>query len=406
MTEKESKMFFHQVNEAQPDPIFGLAAALAADTRPQKVNLMVGIYKDEHLRAEWFSSIRMAKEQSGGQELPADYLPIDGLSELIGRLGPVVFGEAAWAENQGRIYGAHTAGGTGALRAGVELLAQEVGKTIYIPHYTWPNHRAIAERIGCRVETYPYYNHEKWGFDFDAMAACLEKLSPKTVVVLHACCHNPTGCDPNVQEWKELSLLMKEKKLLPFFDFAYQGLGDGVEKDAEAVRLFLREGHEMLIAYSCSKNFSMYCHRVGALFAVTENAAVKHRVGSQLKKIIRALYSNPPAYGAWIVNEVLKQDDLRKQWLKDLEGVRHRLTQMRESLVKRLIAQAKERDFRYVQEHKGMFSFLDLDKSQVQKLIETYAIYVLDSGRINVAGLTSENIDAVVKGVLAVCEEQ
>lgn len=394
-------MFFHNVSEAQPDAVFGLLGALAADMRPQKVDLMVGIYKNEHLQPELLASVKKAKEQI--QDLMADYLPMDGLQEMIELLGPLAFGEEAWKEAHGRIYGAQTVGGTGALRVGMEFLAQEVTKMVYIPNQTWPNHRAIIERAGCRAETYPYYNRAKKGFDFDAMAAFLEKLPEKSVVVLHACCHNPTGCDPKPQEWKEISLIMREKKLLPFFDFAYQGLGEGLEKDAEAVRIFFQDRHEMLIAYSCSKNFSMYCQRVGALFIVDENAAVKHRVGSQVKRIIRTLYSNPPAHGARIVAEVLKKDDLKRLWHKDLEAVRHRLHSMRASLIERLVAKAKHANFDYLRGHKGMFSFMDLDKSQVQKLIDQCAVYLLDNGRISIPGLNAKNVDYVANSIVSVC---
>lgn len=392
-------MFFHNVNEAQPDAVFGLLGTFAADVRAQKVDLMVGIYKNEHLKAELLPSVRRAKEQIMGQDLLADYLPMDGLRELVELLGPLVFGEGAWREAHGRIYGAHTVGGTGALRAGAEFLAQEVTKSIYVSNQTWPNHHAVFERAGCRVEQYPYYSREKRGFDFDAMAEVLEKLPPKTAVLLHACCHNPTGCDPTVQEWKEISLIMKEKKLLPFFDFAYQGLAEGLDEDAEAVRIFMRDGHEMLIAYSCAKNFSMYCQRVGALFVVDENAAVKLRVGSQVKRIVRALYSNPPAHGARVVVEVLKQEDLRRVWHKDLEAMRHRLKSMRMALVQRL---SRGGNFDYLSGCKGMFSFMDLSQGQVQKLIDEFAVYLLANGRISIPGLNAKNIDYVVNSILSV----
>ncbi len=398
-------MFFHEVNEGQPDAIFGLLGAFTADVRPRKVNLLVGIYKDENLKSELLPSVRKAKDQIIAQDLLADFLPIDGLAEYLELLGPLIFGDAVWKESHGRIYAAHTVGGTSALRIGAEFLAQEVMKTIYIPNQTWPNHRSIFERAGCKVESYPYYSREKRGFDFEAMVQALKKLPEKTAVVLHASCHNPSGCDPSDSEWKEISRTMREKKLLPFFDFAYQGLGDVPEKDASSVRIFMEDGHEMLIAYSCSKNFSMYCQRVGALYIVDENAAVKLRVGSQVKRIIRALYSNPPAHGARIVARILQDADLKRQWIKDLEAMRHRLTLARESLVQRLMAKAKTIDFSYLRHHKGMFSFIDMDKGQVQKMIDQYAIYILDNGRINVAGLTSKNIDYVVDGLISVCEK-
>lgn len=399
-------MFFDQVEEAPPDPIFGLLGAFNADVRKEKINLMVGIYKDDQLRSELLSSVRKAKELIMSQDLMADYLPIDGFGEMVELLGPVVFGEVLWKEEHGRIYSAHTAGGTAALRVAGEFIAQQVAQTVYIPNHTWPNHRSVLERAGCKVESYPYYSREKKNFDLDAMLEFLSQLPEKTAILLHACCHNPTGCDPTAEEWKEISRVMKEKKLFPLFDFAYQGLGDGIERDAEAVQMFLRDGHEMMIAYSCAKNFSMYCQRVGALFIVGENAAVKSRVGSQAKRIIRALYSNPPAHGARIVAEVLKNPELKKLWQKDLEGIRHRLNLMRESLIQRLIAKAKQMNFEYLRNHKGMFSFIDMDKTQAHKMIEKFAVYMTDNGRISVAGLTTKNIDYVVNCIIAVCAER
>jgi aspartate/tyrosine/aromatic aminotransferase len=397
-------MFFHDVSEAPPDPIFGLLGTFNADVRKEKINLMVGIYKDDHLKAELLSSSRKAKDDILTQDLMADYLPIDGLTEMVELLGSLVFGPA-WKEAHGRIYGAHTTGGTGALRVGAEFLAQEVSKVVYVPNHTWPNHRSVFERAGCKVENYPYYSREKKGFDFEAMSAFLSTMPEKSVVLLHACCHNPTGCDPTTEEWKKLSKLIKERSLFPFFDFAYQGLGSGVEKDAESIRIFLQDGHEMAIAYSCSKSFSMYSQRVGALYIVDENPAGKVRIGSQVRRIIRAIYSNPPAHGARIVAEVLKQPDLRQLWEKDLEGIRRRLNLMRETLLQRLISKAKHMNFDYLRGHKGMFSFVDLNKHQVQKMIDKFAIYMTDNGRISVAGLTAKNIDYVVNSLISVCVE-
>ncbi len=396
-------MFFHNVLEAEPDPIFGLLGAFTADVRKEKINLMVGIYKDPLLRASLLSSAAKAKSRIMEQDLMADYLPIDGLKEMVELLGPVVFGKEAWDEAHGRIYAAHTTGGTGALRVGAEFLAREVSNRFYVSNHTWPNHRSILERAGCVIENYPYYSREKKGFDFEAMVDFLASLPEKSVILLHACCHNPTGSDPTLEEWRKISKLMKEKRLLPFFDFAYQGLGDGIEQDAAAIRIFFNDGHEMAIAYSCSKNFSMYCQRVGALFIVDQNSAVKARVGSQVKKMIRALYSNPPAHGARIVAEVLKQDDLRHMWQKDLEAVRHRINLMRETLFQRLASQARGIDFEYLRGHKGMFSFIDLNKTQVQRLIDEFAIYMTDNGRISVAGLSAKNIDYVVHSLVSVC---
>lgn len=398
-------MFFEEVEEARPDPIFGLNGAFVADPRDKKVNLLVGIYKDEQLRSEIFHSAKRAKEQIFSQDLSANYLPMDGLKEMVELLGPVVFGPS-WEKEHGRIYGAHTAGGTAALRVGAEFFSQFVSKKVALPNKTWPNHRTIFEKAGFALESYPYYSSEKKAFDLIATLDYLKNLPKKTIVLLHACCHNPTGCDPTIEEWKQISRVIKEGELFAFFDCAYQGIGNGLQNDVEAIRLFLDEGHEMAIAYSCSKNFSMYCQRVGVLFMVGQNSAIKQRVGSQVKQIIRVLYSSPPAHGARIVAEILKQEDLRKLWYKDLEMLRHRINLMRETLVQRLISSGRGMNFEYLKKHKGMFSFVDLDKSQVQTLIDRFGVYLMGSGRISISGLTTKNIDYVVNSIVSVSKEK
>ena len=397
-------MFFHKVLEAQPDPIFGLNEAFQADVRPNKVNLIIGIYKDEQLRSHLMPSVGKVKNQIASQDLLADYLPIDGLPDLNEQLGMLVFGENKWKESRGRIYAAQTIGGTGALQVGGQFLSQEISKSIAISTPTWPNHRSIFERAGLRVETYPYYSREKHGIDFDALCDYLKKLPEKTAVLLHPVCHNPTGCDLSLEQWKDVSKIMMKSRLLPFFDFAYQGLGEGIEKDRRAIEIFLNDGHEMLVAYSCSKNFSLYCQRVGALFVVDENAAVKLRVGSQIKKIIRSLYSNPPAHGARIVASLLKDAAIKEEWKKELDSMRHRITIIRESLIQRLASKSTRINFEFLRHHKGMFSFVDIDKSQVQQLIDKFGIYLIDNGRISLTGLNEKNIDYVVSGIAAICE--
>ncbi len=391
-------MVFDAIASAKPDAVFDLLEQFNADARPRKVNLTIGIYKDENLRSELFPSVRRAKELVASQELAADYLPIDGLVEMVDLLGPLVFGQ--WEEASGRIYGAHCVGGTGALCVGAQLLFHEVSPHFYIPHLTWPNHRGVLERIGAKIETYPYYSQEKGGLEFDLMVAALERMPKKSVVLLHPCCHNPTGCDPSLQQWKELSLVMREKELIPFFDCAYQGLGDGIEQDTMAIKTFLQDGHEMLVAYSCSKNFSLYCQRVGVLFAVCPNLEVKERVKSQVKRVIRGLYSNPPAHGARIVAEVLKREDLRSMWQTDLARVRRRLNLMREGLTQRLVAQHKH--FAYLRGNKGMFSMLDLSLSQIQELRRKYGIYLLENGRLSLTGLNDKNLDDVANSILKI----
>lgn len=394
-------MFFDEIKEAPRDAVFGLIGAYNQDQRIQKVNLLVGIYKNRQLQNELMASVKEARRQDKPDAFYADYLPMDGYPELIEMLGPMIFGDSFWKDGRERIYGAQTIGGTGALRVGAELLAQEVGKVIFVPEPTWPNHPAIFNRAQFQVETYPYYNHQLHGFDFDALVLFLQKAPKRSIILLHAACHNPTGCDPSLKEWRQIARIMKERQLLPFFDFAYQGLGDGLQGDAAAVRLFAEEGLEFLVAYSCSKNFSMYCQRVGALFVVSSDAKFKAKIASQTKRIIRTLYSNPPAPGALIVAHILGSE-LRSQWQKELGQMHERLVSTRKEFAERLIAKDPSGNYQALLQHKGMFSFIDLNREQVQKLIDQYAIYMLDNGRINVAGLNAKNIDYVVDGILAV----
>jgi len=399
-------MFFQEVLEAKADPIFGLNEAFQADPRPNKVNLVVGIYKDDALRPVLMPSVKRAKDELVATDFTADYLPIDGFPDFYNRIGGLVFGENLWAENQSRIYAGQTIGGTGAIQIGGQFLSQEGMKSIVIPNPTWPTHRSILERAGCTVDSYAYYDRKQHGVDFEALLSSLSSFPEKTAVLLHTVCHNPTGCDLSVREWEELSRFMKNRKLLPFFDFAYHGLGEGIEKDRKPIEIFLEEGHEMIVAYSCSKNFSLYCQRVGALFIVEENGLGKRRIGSQVKRIMRSLYSNPPAYGCQIVAHLLQVSSLRAEWEKDLASMRHRIASMRESLIQRLSASRSKTDFQFLLKHKGMFSFIDLEQSQVHRLIHEFGIFLTDNGRISLSGLSSRNIEYVVKGLIAVCESK
>ncbi len=396
-------MFFDAVIEAPSDPIFGIGAAFQADLRPNKVNLVVGIYKDEHLQAQLMPSVKKAKEKLAEQDRLADYLPIDGLADFYEQLGTIVFGEHYWSEHRNRIYAAQAIGGTGALQlAGQFLSCQAKIEAIALPNPTWANHRPIFEKAGLVVETYPYYSEERHGLDFDKLYAAVETMKQNTALLLHTVCHNPTGCDFSLQQWEALSQLMLKKKIFPLFDCAYQGFGDGIEKDRQPIAIFLNHGHEMAIAYSCSKNFSLYCQRVGAVYVVAKNAAVNRCVGSQVRRIIRSLYSNPPAHGARIVAEVLKDSALKTEWGHDLEKMRQRLNGIRHTLIAKLSAKAPERDFHFLSAHKGMFSFLDLNKSQVRRLVDEFGVYLIESGRISLAGLTPKNIDYVVDSTLSV----
>lgn len=397
-------MFFENVPEAKPDAIFGLTGSFKADPRPHKINLLVGIYKDEELRSSLLPSVKKAKEEIFSEDLLADYLPMDGLSALSDGIGSLVFSEAGWQKEKGRIYGGQMAGGTGALRAGAEFLRAHGFTQIALPQQTWPNHEAIFGTAGFQVGSYPYYSASLKGLDQNALLQGLQKLPEKSAVLFHACCQNPTGLDPTFAQWKEISQIVRKKQLLPIFDFAYQGFGEGLDQDAAAIRLFLQEGHELVVSYSCSKNFSLYCQRVGALFIVTSKEEQKRKVGSQVCQKVRALYSNPPAHGARIVSYILSHPVLKQQWQKEVEEMRKRIFDLRQGLVQQLMAQARHTDFRYLSSHKGMFSFVHLQPHQTKRLIDEFGIYMLENGRMNVAGITEKNREQVVKGLIAVCE--
>lgn len=394
-------MLFDFVSTAIPDPIFGKLAAFHKDPRTHKINLMLGVYKNEELKSELMPAVKAAKHRILARDEAADYLPLDGMQAFHRSIGSLVFGPSIWTTEQGRIYSGQTIGGTGALRAGAEFLIQGLNRSVALPQPSWANHKTIFERAGYKVEWLPYYDPIHHQLTVEKYLDALASLTPKTVVLLHAACHNPTGNDLSMEHWRQISRICKEKALFPFFDFAYQGFGTGIVEDAAAVRLFLEEGHEMLIAYSCSKNFSLYCQRVGTLFAVCPSEQVKSKVETHIPLIFRASYSNPPAHGARIAAEVLQDPALFMQWEEELSQMRQRIVSLRQNLLQKLVA-GGGKEFSFIAKHKGMFSYLDLNDHQVKKLLDEHAIYMLDKGRISVAGLNQKNIDSVVAALLAV----
>jgi aspartate/tyrosine/aromatic aminotransferase len=396
---REVQMFFSQVEQGPPDAIFGMSTIFDADPRKDKISLMVGVYKDEHLASSLLPSVKLAKERITPKDQLANYLGFEGLPTLGDELGKLVFGTDLWSKNGSRTYSAQSLGGTGALRVGAEFLAQEVGKSIHLPKPTWGNHQNIFARSGLEIQTIPYYSVDKHGFDAEAYISKLQTIASGSIILFHAACHNPTGSDPTMEDWKEISRICLERSLFPFFDFAYQGFGDGLDEDAKVVRYFMEQGHEMMVAYSCSKNFSLYSQRIGCLFVVCSNEDVKGKVASQINRIIRAMYSN----GGRIVLEVLTTD-LSTMWKHDVERMRNRINDGHQSLSDALISRAKHRDFSFAKSRKGMFSYLDLSPAERQKLIDLYGVYTLDGGRISVAGLTPGNIESIADKIIAVCE--
>lgn len=395
--------FFDKVVAAPPDPILGLTAAFEADPRKIKVNLSVGIYRTAELKSKTMDCVKKAEKIIFDEEENKEYLPIHGHMEYVERVGEIVFGKELFEKIRSRTFGSQSVGGTGALRIGGEFLSEEIGKVIFLSNPTWSNHRNIFPRSGMKIETYPYYNSKKRKFDCDKMIEFLEELQNGSIILLHACCHNPTGSDPSHEEWEKISSVLLKKRHLPFFDFAYQGFGDGYEKDAFAVRLFAEMGHEMLIATSYSKTFGLYAERIGALFVIAKTDALREKLGSRIKAIIRANYSNPPLHGAKVISHVLGSSVLRQEWLSELSHMRDRIIEMRRALTSALISKSSGIDFSYLNERKGLFSFCDLNKEQVDRLIHEFGIYMTSDGRINVVGLNANNLDYVSEAIIRVC---
>ena len=389
--------FFDTVEMAPPDPILGLNAAFKADPRSNKVNLSIGAYKTDDLQPLVLAAVRKAEQQILTEGMDKEYLSQDGNPEYVKRSIRLVFDA-----EQDNIFGAQAPGGTAGVRLAAEFLAQIGSQTIYIPDPTWANHNQIFARAGLQVAVYPYYNPERKEFTKSGMVEAIESMPNGSPILLHACCHNPTGLDPAPADWKDISTAIKTQGLLPVFDFAYQGFGQGIDEDAMAVRHFVADGHQMLVANSYSKNFGLYGERIGGFYVVTPDAETAERVKSQVMRIIRANYSNPPLHGSRIIAAVLASDALRQEWESELAVMRKRISGMRQALAEGLNAGGSSVDFSFMYKQNGMFSYSGLSKDAVERLREEYAIYMPTNGRLNVAGLSPKNLDYVVEAILAV----
>jgi aromatic-amino-acid transaminase len=394
---------FAAVEMVPGDPILGLSEAYVADTRPGKVNLGVGIYYDEQGRIPLLRAVREVEQALALEAKPRGYLPIDGLATYNVATQKLVFGEDSPLLAAGRVATAQTIGGSGALRIGADLLKQVLpAAKIAISNPSWENHRVVFGSAGFDVLTYAYYDAATHGLDFPGMLADLGKLEPGTVVLLHACCHNPTGVDLNAEQWQQVVDLVKERKLLPFIDMAYQGFDEGIDADATAVRLFAASGIDaFVVANSYSKSFSLYGERVGALSVVGKDRDEAARVLSLVKRTIRSNYSSPSTHGGALVSGVLNSTELKAMWEQELAEMRERIHAMRAGMVEKLAA-AGAPQFAFIQEQAGMFSYSGLSKAQVDRLREEYAIYAVGTGRICVAALNRANLDTVVNAVAAV----
>ncbi|MEA9712863.1 aromatic amino acid transaminase [Xanthomonas campestris] len=395
--------FFANVEQVPGDPILGLTEAYNADSRPNKVNLGVGIYYDENGRIPLLRAVQKIEQQLALDAKPRGYLPIDGLAAYDKATQELLFGAESALVASGRVATSQTVGGSGALRVGADLLKKLLPtSTIAISNPSWENHRAVFGAAGFEVVDYTYFDAASHGLNFDGMLADLAKLEPGTVVVLHACCHNPTGADLSREQWKQLAGLLKERNLFPFVDIAYQGFDKGIEADAYAVRLLAAEGIDTcVVASSYSKSFSLYGERVGALSVVSATAAEAKAVQSQVKRIIRTIYSSPSTHGAALVAGVLTSPELRDVWEQELTEMRERIHALRAGLVAKLAALGAP-EFEFIQRQAGMFSYSGLTKSQVDRLRDEFAIYAVGTGRICVAALSQRNLDYVAQAVATV----
>jgi aromatic-amino-acid transaminase len=397
---------FQSVELAPRDPILGMTEQYNGDARPGKVNLAVGVYYDDNGKIPLLNAVRKAELARVEAGVARGYLPIEGIAGYNKAAQELVLGKNSPLIASGRAITMQALGGTGALKIGADLLKQLVPDAkVAISNPSWENHRALFERAGFDVVNYPYYDAASHGLDLKGMLDFLRALPRQSVVVLHACCHNPTGVDPTPAQWREIATVMQQCDLIPFLDIAYQGFGEGLEADAAAVRLFAELDMTMLISSSFSKSFSLYGERVGALTIVTGSKDESSRVLSQIKRVIRTNYSNPPTHGGTVVAAVLNSPELFGLWDAELAGMRERIRLMRRQLVEKLKAAGVNRDFSFVMEQRGMFSYSGLTAKQVDRLRDEHGIYAVSTGRICVAALNSGNIDGVVKAIAQVMQE-
>ena len=394
---------FASVQLAPKDPIFGLTEAYTADQRPGKVNLGVGVYYTDDGKVPLLKAVLAAEQEVVAKQSPRAYIPIEGPNPYNSAVQNLLFGADSPLIKEGRVVTAECLGGTGALRVGGDFVKRlDTGAPAAISAPSWENHRGIFESAGYQVLEYTYFDPKTRGVDFDGMVKSLESFPAKTLVILHACCHNPTGADLTAEQWKKIISLCQTRQLIPFLDIAYQGFASGIEQDGAAVRMFADSGMSFFVSSSFSKSFSLYGERVGALSIVTQSKEESARVLSQLKRVIRTNYSNPPTHGAAIVATVLNSPTLRQMWEDELAEMRERIKAMRHGLNQKLAASGVQQDFSFIEAQRGMFSYSGLTADQVAKLQEQDGIYALSTGRICVAALNTKNLDRVAQAIARV----
>jgi len=391
-----------KLEQLPADPILGLAALCRADPNPQKVDLTVGIYMDEQGVCPVFEAVQQAQHALVAGEISKAYMPPAGDEAFNRGLQRLVLGSDSTALADGRVSSVQTPGGCGALRIGAEIInAATPGASVWVSDPTWPVHIPLLGSVGLKFETYRYYEPASHGVDFDGMAADLKAASAGDVVLLHGCCHNPCGADLSLEQWGVIADMAERQGFVPFIDIAYQGLGDGLDQDAAGLRLLVSRLPEVIIAASCSKNMGLYRERTGATIFVCRDGENARALVSQGLVAARRVYSMPPAHGALLAGRILSDDVLGELWRTELVGMCERINGLRSALVQKLQT-VSDRDFSFIQREKGMFSFLGLSAEQTRRLREEYSVYMLDSSRINVAGVNASNIDYLAEAVAGV----
>ena len=385
-----------------PDSILGLAAACRADPNPDKVDLTLGVYMDETGLCPVFEAVQKAQAQLVAEELTKVYMPPQGDADYLAGIKQLVVGEERLGRLGARISAVQTPGGCGAVRLGAEVLqAAAPGSTVWVSDPTWPVHIPLIGSVGLQFKTYRYYSSEQRGLDFDAMMADLSAAQAGDIVLVHGCCHNPCGADLTQEQWQALTNLLVERDLLPMIDFAYQGMGDGLEQDAAGLRLMMDRVPEMIVAVSSSKNIGLYRERAGVVVFLGGDERAANAMASQAISAARRVYSMPPAHGALLAGRVLSNSVLREQWQRELEAICARINHLRASFCAALCEQTGQ-DFSFIAREKGMFSFLGLSVEQAQRLRAERSVYLLDSSRINIAGLNQNNLQRAVEAVTSV----
>ena len=394
---------FEVLPQLPADPILGLSTAFKADPNPHKIDLGVGVYKDEAGKTPILNSIAKAQQILLESEDSKTYITpqgvqgfIDGLTELLlGKANPVVLAN--------RVAGVQAPGGCGSLRILSELIKRcNANATVWVSDPTWANHIPLIGNAGLKIETYPYFDKAQASIKFDEMVACLEQVKAGDVVLLHGCCHNPTGADLTKEQWHTVLELAQKTGFIPFIDVAYLGFGDSLEDDAYGTRLMVNNLPEVIIAASCSKNFGLYRERVGLALMVTQNSTVRNAIQTQIQSIARAIYSMPPSYGGALVDIVLKQADLRAEWIAEVEMMRSRMQDLRALLVTKLKEYGANRDFEFIKQQKGMFSYLCISPEQVIAMRDKHSVYFVESSRVNIAGISLNNVDSLAKSLVSV----